>query len=102
MAPLPALEIDWTFAEPAVRPRDRRPPRRRGSARVRRVVALATLLVLGDVCLSFASAMLQPSNTGLGVRAVEWLRDNGAAWLVSDVEGTYYSLNAPATGGAPL
>jgi hypothetical protein len=36
------------------------------------------------------------------VRAVEWLRDNGAAGLVSSVEGVYYSLNAPATGGAAL
>jgi hypothetical protein len=46
--------------------------------------------------------MLQPSNVGFGVRAVEWLRDNGAAGLVSEVEHVYYSLSAPATGGPPL
>jgi hypothetical protein len=33
---------------------------------------------------------------------VEWLREHGAAWLVSDVERIYYSLNAPKTGGPPL
>ena len=69
---------------------------------MRRIVALATLLVVADAFASFADAMLRPSNVGLGVRVVEWLRDNGAAGLVSDVEALYYSLNAPSTGGAAL
>ena len=54
------------------------------------------------VFASFAEAMLRPSNVGLGVRVVEWLRDNGAAGLVSDVEAIYYSVNAPSTGGPAL
>jgi Phosphodiester glycosidase len=70
--------------------------------RVRRVVALTVFLLLADTCLSFTSAMLRPSNVGFSIRAVEWLRDNGAAGLVSDVEAVYYSLNAPSTGGAAL
>ena len=70
--------------------------------RVRRILALTVLLLVADTCLSFAQAMLRPSNVGFGVRAVEWLRDNGAAGLVSEVEHVYYSLNAPATGGPPL
>jgi hypothetical protein len=70
--------------------------------RVRRIVALTVALLLADACLSFAGAMIRPSNVGLSVRAVEWLRDNGAAGLVSSVEGVYYSLSAPATGGAAL
>ena len=52
-----------------------------------------------DLVGSFAVSMMQPSNSPFGVRAVEWLRDNGAAWLVSDIENIYYSLNAPSTGG---
>jgi hypothetical protein len=68
----------------------------------RRIAALTTLLLLADVVLSFSSAMLRPSNVGTGVRIVEWLRDNGAAGVVSDVEAVYYSLSAPATGGAAL
>lgn len=51
---------------------------------------------------SFYGAVTKPSNVSFGVRAVEWLRDSGAAWLVSDVESIYYSLNAPSTGGPPL
>ena len=46
--------------------------------------------------------MLAPSNVGFGVRSIEWLRDNGGAWLVSDIERIYYSLSAPAKGGPPL
>jgi hypothetical protein len=90
------------YEAPARRRPPTRRPRRRPRARLRRILALATLLVLADVCLSFTSALLEPSNTSRGVRAVEWLRDNGAAWLVSDIEGIYYSLTAPATGGAAL
>ena len=63
---------------------------------------LAALILVVDLVGSFAVAMMQPSNSPFGVRAVEWLRDDGAAWLVSDIENIYYSLNAPSTGGPPL
>lgn len=54
------------------------------------------------VTIAFATAMSAPSNVPFGVRAVEWLRDNGAAWLVSDVERFYYTFSAPSTGGPAL
>jgi hypothetical protein len=76
--------------------------RRRGFARARRIVALTLLILLLDALVSYASALLKPSNVSFGVRTVEWLRDNGAAWLVSDIERLYYSLTAPGTGGAQL
>jgi hypothetical protein len=68
----------------------------------RRILALALTVLLCDVFISFTSAMNAPSNTPLGVRAVEWLRGNGAAWLVSDFENIYYSWNVPTTGGSAL
>jgi len=70
--------------------------------RGRRVAALAAAIALIPALVSWASAMLQPSDTSLGVRTVEWLRDNGARGLVNDVENIYYSMNAPATGGPAL
>jgi hypothetical protein len=70
--------------------------------RARRIVVLSALILLLDLVASFALAMMSPSNVSFGVRAVEWLRDNGAAWLVSDFEAVYYTLNAPSTGGRPL
>ncbi len=68
----------------------------------RRIVVLTALLLVLDAAASFWGAMTEPSNVSFGVRAVEWLRDNGAAGPVSDFESIYYSLNAPATGGPPL
>jgi hypothetical protein len=70
--------------------------------RARRIVLLATLLLLVVFVGSFSLAMMQSSNVAFGVRAVEWLRENGAAWLVSDIESIYYSMNAPSKGGAAL
>jgi hypothetical protein len=67
--------------------------------RLRRVALFAALLLFTIASASFASTMMQASNVGFGVRAVEWLRDHGAAGLVSEVEAIYYSLNAPSTGG---
>jgi hypothetical protein len=42
------------------------------------------------------------SDSSIGVRTVEWLRDNGARGLVNRVENIYYSLSAPAKGGPGL
>jgi len=42
-----------------------------------------------------------PSNTALGVRSVEWLRDNGLVGVVAQVENWYYTLTAPAKGVRP-
>jgi hypothetical protein len=81
----------------------RRPPRRVSPAvRARRIIVVASLLLVVYALASFGIAMLRPSNVGFGVNAVEWLRGNGLAWLVNDVENIYYSLNAPAKGGPPL
>ena len=46
--------------------------------------------------------MMQRSDSSLGIRTVEWMRDNGARGLVNKVENWYYSLNAPSTGGPAL
>jgi hypothetical protein len=73
-----------------------------GAVRARRIVLMASLLLLVILVGSFSLAMMQSSNVGFGVRAVEWLRENGAAWLVSDIENIYYSMNAPSKGGPAL
>lgn len=69
---------------------------------MRRIAVLASVLTLAPALVSFVLTMAQPSNTSFGIRGVEWLRSHGAGWLVSDIEGYYYSLNAPATGGPAL
>lgn len=78
----------------------RRPPPRRVS--LRHVVTMSALLSSLIVLISFAHAMLAASSSPLGIRAVEWLRDNGARGIVNQVEDIYYTLEAPATGGPAL
>jgi hypothetical protein len=78
------------------------PTQQRGPLRVRRIALLASLLCLVPGVISYANALTQTSNSGIGIRTVEWLRDNGARGLVNWVESTYYSLNGPATGGPGL
>jgi hypothetical protein len=46
--------------------------------------------------------LAQRSDSSLGVRTVECLRDNGARGLVTKVESIYYSLTAGSTGGPGL
>ena len=94
---LAVCAIRWRVGQ-AGRPRRVTP----GRARARRILALVLTVLLCDVFISFVVAMNAPSNAPLGVRAVEWLRGNGAAWLVSDFENIYYSWNVPATGGPAL
>jgi phosphodiester glycosidase len=70
--------------------------------RARRIALLAGLLCLLPVLISYVSAMTQRSDSSLGIRTVEWMRDNGARGLVTTVENWYYSLNAPSKGGPAL
>lgn len=96
----------------AIWPRPRRrqaalsPVRRRRrpgpGARARRVVLIASLLALVPPLVSYAGVLTETSNSSLGIRTVEWLRDHGARGLVNRVENLYYTLNAPATGGPAL
>jgi hypothetical protein len=69
---------------------------------VRRVLLAAALVCLVPAAVSYIQAITQSSNSSLGVRTVEWLRDNGARGLVNTVENIYYSWTAPAKGGPAL
>ena len=54
------------------------------------------------VLVSYVGAMLERSDSSLGIRTVEWIRDNGARGLVNSVENLYYTLTAPSKGGPAL
>ena len=75
---------------------------RRTVRRFRRLALLAAILCLVPVMFSYVKTMAAPSDSSLGIRTVEWMRDNGARGLVNKVESIYYSLNAPSTGGPAL
>ena len=72
------------------------------AARIRLLVALATLVVLAPPAYSYTTTMMQPSSLPLWPRSVEWLRAHHGNWLVDEVEHYYYSWKAPAKGGPQL
>ena len=82
--------------------RQSRPLRGGLPRRARRVALVAALVALIPAAVSYLGMALSASNTALGVRSVEWLRDNGLAGAVSQVETWYYTLTAPSKGGPGL
>ena len=73
-----------------------------GPRRVRRIALVSALVALIPAAFSYLDTIAQPSNSSLGIRTVEWLRDHGARGLVAKVESIYYQLTAPAKGGPAL
>lgn len=65
-------------------------------------VVVALLILLSPAFYSYSSTMVQPSSLPLGVRSVEWLRNNHMNWLVDETERIYYGLKAPTKGGPQL
>src|SRR5271166_3563763 len=110
--PCPTIRCAYSLAMElgaAARPRPRSPrrpppPRRPapGLHRLRRIALVAAIIALIPVAFSFFGMMAEPSNSSLGIRTVEWLREHGAAGIVSQIESTYYSLTAPSKGGPTL
>jgi hypothetical protein len=84
----------------AVRGTRRRGPRR--TVRVRRIATVAAMICLVPAFVSYVGTLTGRSDSSVGIRTVEWLRDNGARGVVNDVENFYYSLTAPSKGGPAL
>ena len=78
----------------------RRPARGRRRIWRRAIVVLALLLAVP--LYSYVTTMLRPSSLPLGIRSVEWVRTHHGAWLVNEIERTYYDWKAPKKGGPTL
>ena len=94
-------------AEPETALAARREERRLAAARRRRrrrqqIVVLALAVALSPVVYSWVNMAVQPSSLPLGVRTVEWVRNNHGNWLVDTAEHYYYSWKAPKKGGPQL
>jgi Phosphodiester glycosidase len=82
--------------------------RREAEARRRRrrrrwsIAAVGLLALSSPAAYSYATTMLRASSLPLGVRSVEWLRNNHMNWLVDEVEHVYYTWKTPAKGGPQL
>jgi len=95
--------VSETLARLAARRQERREAEARRRRRRRRFGALlAVVVLLSPALYSYTTTMLQPSSLPLGVRSVEWLRNNHGNWLVDETERIYYGWKAPKKGGPQL
>jgi len=71
-------------------------------SRLRRIALVAAIVALAPAVVSYVGVVTEASNSSLGIRSVEWLREHGAASIVAKVESVYYTLTAPSKGGPAL
>jgi hypothetical protein len=68
---------------------------------IRRGVAIAVVVLLIPVGMSYVHALQRPGTDSLGIRTVEWIRDHGGNGVVNTIERWWYTNNPPAVGGRP-
>ena len=66
-----------------------------------RSIAIAVVLVMIPVGWSYVDALQAPGTDSLGIRTVEWVRDNGGNGIVNTIERWWYTNNPPPEGGTP-
>ncbi len=76
-------------------------PRSRRSKWIRRGVAIAVVILLIPVAVSYVDYLQRPGSDTLSVKTVEWIRDNGGNGIVNTIERWWYTNNPPPTGGKP-
>ncbi len=76
-------------------------PRSRRSRWIRRGIAVAIVIALVPVAVSYVDYLNKPGSDTLSVRTVEWIRDHGGNGIVNTVERWWYTNNPPPTGGTP-
>jgi len=79
----------------------KRPPRSTRSRWIRRGVAIAVVVLLIPVAVSYVHAVQRPGSDTLSVKTVEWIRDHGGNGIVNTIERWWYTNNPPPVGGKP-
>ncbi|MET0421953.1 MAG: hypothetical protein ABW073_09625, partial [Acidimicrobiia bacterium] len=78
-----------------------KPPRSARRKWITRGIAIALVIVLIPVAVSFVNYMRQPGTDSFAVRTVSYFRDHGADGFVNTIERWWYTNNPPPTGGTP-
>ena len=78
-----------------------KPARSKRSKWIRRGVAIAVVILLIPVAVSYVHYLQRPGSDTLSVRTVEWIRDHGGNGVVNTIERWWYTNNPPPTGGTP-
>ena len=79
----------------------KQPPRSTRSKWIRRGVAIAVVILLIPVAVSYVHYIQRPGSDTLSVKTVEWIRDHGGNGVVNTIERWWYTNNPPPTGGKP-
>ncbi len=76
-------------------------PRSKRSKWIRRGVAIAVVILLIPVAVSYVDYLQRPGSDTISVKTVEWIRDHGGNGVVNTIERWWYTNNPPPTGGKP-
>ena len=87
--------------ESAAKSAAKSPPRSRRSKWIRRGVAIAVVVLLIPVAVSYIDYINRPGSDTLSVKTVEFIRDHGGNGVVNTIERWWYTNNPPPTGGKP-
>ena len=68
---------------------------------IRRGVAIAVVILLIPVAVSYIDYLQRPGSDTMSVKTVEWIRDHGGNGLVNTIERWWYTNNPPPIGGKP-
>jgi hypothetical protein len=87
--------------EAAAKSAGKKPPRSRRSKWIRRGIAIAVVILLIPVAVSYVDYINRPGSDTLSVKTVEFIRDHGGNGVVNTIERWWYTNNPPPTGGKP-
>jgi hypothetical protein len=76
-------------------------PRSKRAKWIRRGFAIAIVILLVPVAVSYVDYINRPGSDTLSVKTVEWIRDHGGNGIVNTIERWWYTNNPPPTGGKP-
>ncbi|MDQ1433026.1 MAG: hypothetical protein QOF40_3628 [Actinomycetota bacterium] len=68
---------------------------------IRRGIAIAVVILLIPVAVSYVDYIQRPGSDTISVKTVEWIRDHGGNGIVNTIERWWYTNNPPPVGGKP-
>ena len=96
-----ALREQREREEAAAKSAGKKPPRSKRSKWIRRGVAIAVVILLIPVAVSYVDYINRPGSDTISVKTVEFIRDHGGNGVVNTIERWWYTNNPPPTGGKP-
>jgi hypothetical protein len=94
-------EREQAAAKTSGKPGKQKKTRSTRSKWIRRGVAIAVVILLIPVAVSYVDYIQRPGSDTISVKTVEWIRDHGGNGVVNTIERWWYTNNPPPVGGKP-